>query len=81
MLERQLNNLVLVDELDRVQRDEQMRGARQTRRLLETRALRLTLMDRFIVRLGGFLISTGKKLQARNVLMMPPGTNTHASKC
>jgi hypothetical protein len=77
MIERLLNNLVLLDELDRVQRDERIREAG---RLYENGPFRPTLVDRFIVRLGGFLISTGKKLQERNVLMMPPGSNAHASK-
>lgn len=82
MLDRNLNNLPLLESINRAHHQELIRRTQQAQlRLLdEAKSIPLTLLDHILIRVGGTLITVGKKLQERYVLVMPHSTKVHPSK-
>ncbi len=80
MFDRQLNNQVVLERVTKDHREEIIREAHQAQILKEAFSQRVTLLDRFLIQIGGILIAIGKRLQERCVLVVPKGTKPHPSK-
>jgi hypothetical protein len=80
MFDRQLNNQVVLKMLTKNRREEILQETHQAQILKEALSQRLTLLDRFLIQIGGILIAMGKRLQERCVLVVPQGTKPHPSK-
>jgi DNA invertase Pin-like site-specific DNA recombinase len=80
MLDYQLNNPVVLEKVSRWHRGRTMEVAQRDRVLEEAGVRRLTLMDQFLMHIGGMLITLGLKLQERCLLAMPQGTRPHPTK-
>lgn len=80
MFDRQVNNQVILEIVSKNRREETMNEAHRARILNEAFPQRLTLLDRFLIQIGGILIAMGKRLQGRCVLVVPQGTKPHPSK-
>jgi hypothetical protein len=80
MFDSKLNNHIVLETMTKNHRAESMKEAQQAQMLSEARLQRLTLLDRFLILIGGILIAIGKRLQERCALVMPQGTKPFPSK-
>lgn len=80
MLDYQMNNPIVLEKVTRLHRDQTMEVAQNSRALEEAGVRQPTLMDRFLMNIGGMLITLGLKLQERCLLAMPQDTRPHPTK-
>jgi hypothetical protein len=80
MLDFQMNNLVILEKVNSIRRQETMETACRSRALSEAGIRRITLVDRILIHIAGMLIALGLKLQKRYLFTMPQNTRPHPSK-
>jgi hypothetical protein len=81
MLDLHNSDLTTIYAVERARREEIAHNFRQEHILRETEPRKASLLDRILVKIGTVMVSTGRKLQERSVLVLSHSSGTNQIDC
>lgn len=81
MLDLHNSDLTTIYAVERARREEIAHNFRRERLLIETTPRKASLLDRILANIGTAMVSIGRKLQERSVLVLSHSSSAHQPDC